>query len=164
MISASTPLLRRDLTKNVTVRFEEDKLNHSGHDHANCDDSIVTDSSLEENSIFNKINSSDTRVRRLNTISQGFTSIGTFNSNKKKSSIDIEVNFQIKDFLVKVYEDKEHQHNLLFEFKDLQTQLFLEHQFKDVSVDLTIHTIELRLVEDEQPFDDLFAKILSCPL
>lgn len=66
---------------------------------------------------------------------------------------------------MKVYENKEHQHNLVFEFKDLQTQLFLEHQFKDVSVDLTIHTIELRLVcEDEEPFDDLFAKILSCPL
>ena len=96
-------MIRKGTTKNLTVRFEHEDHKHEDHNHDECNDSIVTDSSLEENSIFNKINSSDTRIKRLNTMSQGFVTMGVISSLKKKSTIDIEINLEIKNFMIKIF-------------------------------------------------------------
>ena len=89
------------------------------------------------------INSSNTRIKRLNTMSQGFSQL-TYSS--KKTDMDVEFNFNIKKFLIRIENkfDRVHEHNrtLMFVMKELSTQVILENKgFQDVAVDMSVQTL-----------------------
>ena len=49
--------------------------------------------------------------------------------------------------------------------KKLSTQVILEHEFNDTAVDLSVQKLQIRTVGDDlQNDEDLFRKVLSCPL
>jgi len=73
------------------------------------------------------INSSNTRIKRLNTMSQGFSQL-TYST--KKTDMDVEFNFNIKKFLIRIENkfDRVHEQNrtLMFVMKELSTQVYLK--------------------------------------
>ena len=128
------------------------------------------------------INSSNTRIKRLNTMSQGFSQL-TYST--KKTDMDVEFNFNIKKFLIRIENkfDRVHEQNrtLMFVMKELSTQVILENKgFQDVAVDMSVQTLQIK---EENPVSsaaesasanepdskdvdscEIFRKIVSSPI
>jgi len=128
------------------------------------------------------INSSNTRIKRLNTMSQGFSQL-TYST--KKTDMDVEFNFNIKKFLIRIENkfDRVHEQNrtLMFVIKELSTQVILENKgFQDVAVDMSVQTLQIKEENpvssaaesasanepDNKDIDscEIFRKIVSSPI
>jgi hypothetical protein len=91
--------------------------------------------------------------------------------SQKKVSSDICINFAINEFTIKVTSttlncEVDGRGSLIFEMKNLSTQVILENEFKDTAIDLSVKHLQIRTASESDPTqdDDIFRKVLSCPL